>query len=84
MIVDYHMHLRGPANGREGPIELTVDRSANIDGYSEESWIDILLNHPTALLTNENATDEQIVEHVDEKERIAVGVLIGNARQLFQ
>ena len=25
MIVDYHMHLRGPANGREGPIELTVE-----------------------------------------------------------
>jgi len=25
VIVDYHMHLRGPANGREGPIELTVE-----------------------------------------------------------
>ena len=25
MIVDYHMHLRGPANGREGQIELTVE-----------------------------------------------------------
>ena len=24
MIVDYHMHLRGPANGREGPIEHTL------------------------------------------------------------
>lgn len=24
MIVDYHMHLRGAANGREGPVELTV------------------------------------------------------------
>ena len=24
MIVDYHMHLRGPANGREGPIDHTV------------------------------------------------------------
>lgn len=24
MIVDYHMHLRGPADGREGPIEHTV------------------------------------------------------------
>ncbi len=25
MIVDYHMHLRGPANGREGRIELSVE-----------------------------------------------------------
>jgi histidinol-phosphatase (PHP family) len=25
MIVDYHMHLRGPADGREGPIDLTVE-----------------------------------------------------------
>ncbi len=25
MIVDYHMHLRGPSNGREGPVELSVD-----------------------------------------------------------
>ena len=25
MIVDYHMHLRGPADGREGAIELTVE-----------------------------------------------------------
>jgi histidinol-phosphatase (PHP family) len=25
VIVDYHMHLRGPANGREGPIELTLE-----------------------------------------------------------
>ena len=25
MIVDYHMHLRGPANGHEGPVELTVE-----------------------------------------------------------
>ncbi len=24
VIVDYHMHLRGPADGREGPVELTV------------------------------------------------------------
>ncbi|HXV33527.1 MAG TPA: histidinol-phosphatase [Gaiellaceae bacterium] len=24
MIVDYHMHLRGPADGREGPVELTA------------------------------------------------------------
>jgi histidinol-phosphatase (PHP family) len=25
MIVDYHMHLRGPADGREGPVELSVE-----------------------------------------------------------
>ena len=25
MIVDYHVHLRGPAEGREGPIEHTLD-----------------------------------------------------------
>ena len=25
MIVDYHMHLRGPANGHEGAVELTVE-----------------------------------------------------------
>lgn len=25
MIVDYHMHLRGPADGHEGPVELTVE-----------------------------------------------------------
>ena len=25
MIVDYHVHLRGPADGREGPIEHTLD-----------------------------------------------------------
>ena len=25
MIVDYHMHLRGPANGSEGSVELTVE-----------------------------------------------------------
>jgi histidinol-phosphatase (PHP family) len=25
VIVDYHMHLRGPANGREGPVELSVE-----------------------------------------------------------
>jgi histidinol-phosphatase (PHP family) len=25
VIVDYHMHLRGQANGREGPVELTVE-----------------------------------------------------------
>ena len=25
MIVDYHMHLRGPSNGREGPVELSVE-----------------------------------------------------------
>jgi histidinol-phosphatase (PHP family) len=25
MIVDYHMHLRGPSEGREGPVELSVE-----------------------------------------------------------
>ena len=25
MIVDYHMHLRGPADGHEGPVDLTVE-----------------------------------------------------------
>jgi histidinol-phosphatase (PHP family) len=41
MIVDYHMHLRGPANGREGPVELTVEtverfvEQANARGVDE-------------------------------------------------
>jgi hypothetical protein len=65
-------------------IELPVDGSANIDRYSERSSIDMLLNHPPPDVTNEDAPGEQIVEHVDEKQRIAVGVLICNARQLFQ
>jgi histidinol-phosphatase (PHP family) len=32
VIVDYHMHLRGPANGREGPIEHTADA---VERYAE-------------------------------------------------
>ncbi|MGH3023475.1 MAG: histidinol-phosphatase HisJ family protein [Gaiellaceae bacterium] len=32
MIVDYHMHLRGPAEGREGPIEHTV---AAVERFAE-------------------------------------------------
>ena len=34
MIVDYHMHLRGPANGREGPIELTVEA---VERFAEQA-----------------------------------------------
>lgn len=61
MIVDYHMHLRGPANGREGPVELTVDaverfvdqaRRRGIDelGFTEHMYYfrqtEALLGHP--------------------------------------
>ncbi|MGH3040954.1 MAG: histidinol-phosphatase HisJ family protein [Gaiellaceae bacterium] len=34
MIVDYHMHLRGPAAGREGPVELTV---ATVERFVEQA-----------------------------------------------
>lgn len=61
MIVDYHMHLRGPANGREGPVELTVDaverfvdqaRARGVDeiGFTEHMYYfrqtEALLGHP--------------------------------------
>ena len=34
MIVDYHMHLRGPANGHEGAIELSVEA---VERYVEQA-----------------------------------------------
>jgi histidinol-phosphatase (PHP family) len=34
MIVDYHMHLRGPAEGREGPIEHTVQA---VERFAEQA-----------------------------------------------
>jgi histidinol-phosphatase (PHP family) len=61
VIVDYHMHLRGPANGREGPVELTVDaverfvdqaRMRGVDeiGFTEHMYYfrqtEALLGHP--------------------------------------
>ena len=61
MIVDYHMHLRGPAEGREGPIEHTlaaVERyveaatRAGVDeiGFTEHMYyfreFDSLVSHP--------------------------------------
>ena len=61
MIVDYHLHLRGPANGREGPVELTVDaverfvehahaRGVDEIGFTEHMYYfrqtEALLGHP--------------------------------------
>jgi histidinol-phosphatase (PHP family) len=61
VIVDYHTHLRGPANGREGPVELTVDaverfvdqaRARGVDeiGFTEHMYYfrqtEALLGHP--------------------------------------
>jgi histidinol-phosphatase (PHP family) len=34
MIVDYHMHLRGPADGREGPIDHTVEA---VERFAEQA-----------------------------------------------
>lgn len=34
MIVDYHLHLRGPADGREGPIDHTVEA---VERFAEEA-----------------------------------------------
>ena len=34
MIVDYHMHLRGPAEGREGPIDHTVEA---VERFAEQA-----------------------------------------------
>lgn len=34
MIVDYHMHLRGPSEGREGPIEHTVEA---VERFAEQA-----------------------------------------------
>jgi histidinol-phosphatase (PHP family) len=36
MIVDYHMHLRGPADGREGPIEHTVEA---VERFAEQAAV---------------------------------------------
>jgi histidinol-phosphatase (PHP family) len=61
MIVDYHMHLRGPAEGREGPIEHTVEaverfaeqaaaREVDEIGFTEHVYyfreFDRLVEHP--------------------------------------
>ncbi|MDQ4081532.1 MAG: histidinol-phosphatase HisJ family protein [Actinomycetota bacterium] len=61
MIVDYHVHLRGRADGREGPIELTLDAveryvesalAAGVDeiGFTEHMYyfhqFEPLLVHP--------------------------------------
>jgi histidinol-phosphatase (PHP family) len=40
MIVDYHMHLRGPANGREGPVELTVEAVERFVEQARERGVD--------------------------------------------
>jgi histidinol-phosphatase (PHP family) len=40
MIVDYHMHLRGPANGREGPVELTVEAAERFVARAGERGVD--------------------------------------------
>jgi histidinol-phosphatase (PHP family) len=61
VIVDYHMHLRGPADGREGPIEHTADaveryaeaaatRGVDELGFTEHMYyfrqLESLLEHP--------------------------------------
>jgi histidinol-phosphatase (PHP family) len=40
MILDYHMHLRGPANGREGPVELTVEAIERFVAQAGERRVD--------------------------------------------
>jgi histidinol-phosphatase (PHP family) len=40
MIVDYHMHLRGPADGREGPIEHTVEAVERFAERAAERGVD--------------------------------------------
>lgn len=61
MIVDYHMHLRGPANGREGPIEHSLaaverfveaaaEHGVDEIGFTEHMYyfrqVEGLLGHP--------------------------------------
>jgi histidinol-phosphatase (PHP family) len=40
MIVDYHMHLRGPSNGREGPVELSVGAVERFVEQAEARGVD--------------------------------------------
>ena len=40
MIVDYHMHLRGSSNGREGPVELSVDAVERFVEQAEARGVD--------------------------------------------
>ncbi|HXV58985.1 MAG TPA: histidinol-phosphatase [Gaiellaceae bacterium] len=40
MIVDYHLHLRGPANGREGPVDLSVDAVERFVEAAEARGVD--------------------------------------------
>lgn len=40
MIVDYHMHLRGPSNGREGPVELSADAVERFVEQAEARGVD--------------------------------------------
>jgi histidinol-phosphatase (PHP family) len=40
MIVDYHMHLRGPTDGREGPVELSVGTVERYVERAQEQGVD--------------------------------------------
>jgi histidinol-phosphatase (PHP family) len=84
VIVDYHLHLRGPANGREGPVELTVDavarfvdqaRARGVDeiGFTEHMYYfrqtEALLGHPYQRSRVAHDLDEYCGAIVAAKER---------------
>jgi histidinol-phosphatase (PHP family) len=84
LIVDYHMHLRGPADGREGPIEHTVEaverfaeaaEAKDVDeiGFTEHMYyfrqLGPLLEHPYQRAKNGHDLDTYCDAVVEAKRR---------------
>ncbi|HSK15656.1 MAG TPA: histidinol-phosphatase [Gaiellaceae bacterium] len=84
MIVDYHMHLRGPADGREGPIEHTVEaverfaeqaEACGVDeiGFTEHMYyfrqLGPLLEHPYQRAKNGHDLDAYCAAVIEAKRR---------------
>lgn len=84
MIVDYHLHLRGPSNGREGPVELSVDaverfveaaeaRGVDEIGFTEHMYyfrqLRKLLDHPYQQAKPAHDLDDYCAAVAEGKER---------------
>src|SRR6266542_4362565 len=76
--------LQQAALGLIQTIELALDRPANIARYMKGIDLEIIPKRPSALVTEENAPTEQVVEHIDEEKGISFRVLVDDLGQPSQ
>jgi hypothetical protein len=63
------------------PLDAALDRAPDIEGNAKRGYVGLLSHQPSLLVPHKHTPGDQIVQDVDDKQRVALRMLMDDSRQ---